>query len=304
MVVRPHHVDTVPPTGYDLATEAAATVRPRRRSPSPKSHRTLIPREHGAYAELLFPMVSVLLGGAPTAATWLLALAAMTCFLANEPVLVLVGSRGSRVKRENQKRARQALLIRGIIAVTTGALGLWMALASARIAVALPLLLGTGVAWMAIRGRERSRIGETLAAAALASIALPLGLTAGLSAAAAAAVTALWLLIALLATASVQLIVYQTRAKTEEARGRARLIRALLLAASLGVLVGAALAPSAMGGPRWIVASVTPIALLVTILAIVKPTARRLRAVGWAFVAANLFCLIAVVAALRMSAGS
>lgn len=261
----------------------------------------MIPREHGAYAELLFPMVSVFLGGSPTAATWLMAVAAGACFLANEPLLVLFGGRGSRARRERGARARRTLLAFGIVALAAGLLAVWQAPPSARLAVALPSLMGAGVGWMAIRGRERSRFGETLAAATLSSIALPLGLTAGLSVGTALAVTLVWLVVALLATAAVQLTVYETRAKAAPKLGRARAMRAVLFVVGLIVVaVGLAL-PFVPGGPGWVVAAAAPVALLVTGIAIAKPTARNLRPVGWSFVVANLCSLIAVVVALRAS---
>ena len=75
------------------------------------AQRKMIPREHGAYAELLFPIVTVFLGGSPTTSTWLLAVGAIACFLANEPLLVLVGQRGNRTKREESDRAKRALLL-------------------------------------------------------------------------------------------------------------------------------------------------------------------------------------------------
>ena len=141
----------------------------------------MVPREHGAYAELLFPMVTVFLGGLPTGSTWLLAIGAIGCFLANEPLLVLVGQRGTRMKREESGQAQRALLVFALVAAGAGLTGIAFAPRPAQLAVLLPVVLGGGLIMMAMQGLERSMFGEGLAATALSSIAVPLGLSAGLS---------------------------------------------------------------------------------------------------------------------------
>ncbi|MEM7137997.1 MAG: YwiC-like family protein [Myxococcota bacterium] len=263
----------------------------------------MIPREHGAYAELLFPMVSVFAGGSPTRATWMMALGAVACFLANEPLLVVFGARGNRMRRDHGERAKRMLGVFAVVALTAGGAGLWWAPPRARVAVALPLLLGAGVAWVAIQGRERSRFGETLAAAALSSVALPLGLTAGLSVTVALTLTAVWLIAALLATAAVQLVVYQTRAKEELELRRARSMRAWLIGLSLGVVVAGAAVLFGTRGAGWISLGIAPVALVVAGVSIAQPTAHQLRSVGWGFVIANLSSLMIVVAVLRVGRG-
>ena len=45
------------------------------------------------------PVATVFLGGSPTMSTFLLALAAIAAFLANEPLLIMVGERGTRLQR-------------------------------------------------------------------------------------------------------------------------------------------------------------------------------------------------------------
>ena len=43
-----------------------------------------------------------------------------------------------------------------------------------------------------------------------------------------------------------------------------------------------------------------PVALAVLLMALLQPTARRLRLLGWSLVAANLLSLIAVVTTLKI----
>ena len=60
---------------------------------------SLLPKEHGAYAELSFPLVTGLALGEPNLASFSLGLAAVLFFLANEPVAVLLGARGEAPQR-------------------------------------------------------------------------------------------------------------------------------------------------------------------------------------------------------------
>jgi hypothetical protein len=264
------------------------------------AQRKMVPREHGAYAELLFPIVSVFLGGSPTTSTWLLAIGAIACFLANEPLLVLVGQRGTRMKREESDRAKRALLIFLLIGLGAGIAGLLLATPAVQYAVGMPLLLGVGLIMLAIQGLERSMIGEALAASTLSSIAIPLGLSAGLGLTPTLAVALIWLLTSLLGTAVVRLTLARTKAKTDQELARVRFNRALLVLVCLAVVVVGVAAPYGSRVGLWVLAAAVPVAVVVLTMAILQPTARRLRLMGWGLVAANLCSLIAVVTTLKI----
>jgi len=264
----------------------------------------MIPREHGAYAELLFPIVTVFLGGSPTTSTWLLAVGAIACFLANEPanepLLVLVGQRGNRTKREESDRAKRALLLFFLVAIGAGVAGLLLATTAVQYAVSVPLLLGAGLMMLAVQGLERSMLGEGLAAATLSSIAIPLGLSAGLGLRATLAVVLIWLVTSLLGTAEVRLTIARTKAKTDEEFARVRFKRALLVLVCLAIIAVGVIAPYGSRVGLWILAAAVPVALVVLAMAALRPTARRLRLMGWSLVAANLCSLIAVVITLKI----
>jgi len=260
----------------------------------------MVPREHGAYAELLFPIVTVFLGGSPTTSTWLLAIGAIAAFLANEPLLVLFGQRGTRTKREESDRARRALLIFGLVALGAGVAGLVLAPTVVQYAVVVPLVLGAALVMLAIQGLERSMVGEGLAAATLSSIAIPLGLSAGLGLTSTLAVALIWLVTSLLGTAVVRLTVARTKAKTDEELARVRFKRALLVLVSLAVIAVGVAAPFGSRVGLWVLAAAVPVAVVVLVLAALQPTARRLRLIGWSLVAANLCSLIAVVTTLKI----
>jgi hypothetical protein len=264
------------------------------------TERKMIPREHGAYAELLFPIATVFLAGAPTTSTVLLAIAAIAAFLANEPLLVLVGDRGTRLQRTESDRAKRALLVFGLVAVGAGIGGVLTAPSAAQIAVILPMLLGGGVFLIAVQGLERSMFGQGLAAAALSSVAVPLGLSAGLSVTASFSVALIWAVTALLGTSIVRLTVARTKAKTKEEKASVAFKRTLLIAACLLVIGVGAAAPFGKSIGLWVLAAAVPVAVVVLIMAVFRPTSHRLRMMGWSLVGASLLSLIAVVTALRV----
>jgi len=264
------------------------------------AQRKMVPREHGAYAELLFPIVSVLLGGAPTTSTWLLAIGAVGAFLANEPLLVLFGQRGTRMQREESDRAKRALLVFSLVALGAGIAGLVLAPTQVQYTIVVPLLLGVTLVMLAIQGLERSMFGEGLAAATLSSIAIPLGLSAGLGRTVTLSVAILWLTTSLLGTAAVRLTVARTKAKTDEDLRRVAFQRGILiLVSSLAIIVGVVGLSGSRDGLS-ILAAAMPVALVVLAVAALRPTARRLRLMGWSLVAANLCSLIAVVTTLKI----
>ena len=264
------------------------------------AQRKMVPREHGAYSELLFPIVTVFLGGSPTTSTWLLAIGAIACFLANEPLLVLFGQRGTRTKREESERAKRALLVFALVALGTGIAGLLLAAPVVQYAVGVPLLLGVALVMLAIQGLERSMVGEALAASTLSSIAVPLGLSAGLDLTSTLAVALIWLVTSLLGTAVVRLTVARTKAKSDEELARVRFERALLVLVCLAVIAVGVAAPYGTRVGLWILAAAVPVAVVVLVMAVLQPTARRLRLMGWSLVAANLCSLIAVVTTLKI----
>jgi hypothetical protein len=69
-----------------------------------ESQTSLLPREHGAYAQLAFPLVTGLGLATPSLPAVALALAAVAFFLANEPVAILLGTRGSGWRRSSGSR--------------------------------------------------------------------------------------------------------------------------------------------------------------------------------------------------------
>src|SRR5579859_6158246 len=69
----------------------------------------LVPREHGAYCEIAVPLLTALWMRPPTFGTVAWTVAAVAAFVSHEPMLVLLGRRGARV-RKLRGRAASILL--------------------------------------------------------------------------------------------------------------------------------------------------------------------------------------------------
>ncbi|HEU4952909.1 MAG TPA: YwiC-like family protein [Holophagaceae bacterium] len=141
-----------------------------------------LPREHGAWAQaaLTLGAATALVPGFPPG-FWAWTGAVVLAFLAHEPLLVLLGQRGARVRSERGGTSALWLGSLGAGAIALGLLGLQGSPLLARKAALLPtlpaLLLLPGI----LRGEEKSLAGEALAALALAGASAPLALRGGAS---------------------------------------------------------------------------------------------------------------------------
>src|SRR3989304_3176825 len=153
---------------------------------------SLLPREHGAYAGIAFPLITALSLGAPTAVQLLWIAGCVAVFLAHEPLLIIVGERGRRSHTALGARARRTAYGLVAIAVATGGLGWWLAAPTARAALILPLALGALLLRLILIHRERSLPGELLACVTLSSGGIPTPLARGASPRAASIAGVVW----------------------------------------------------------------------------------------------------------------
>lgn len=250
----------------------------------------LLPREHGAYAEILLPLVAVLLAGEATIPAVLLAVAACAAFLAHEPATILLGRRGARRREEAREQAMVWLVALVAVGGVGAGLALWQATDPVlRWAVVAPLgLVALSLALLLV-GKERSTAGEIVVACTLASSAVPIGVAAGLSLATSVAIAVVWAVGSALATATVRGIILGAKLTTSWEPEAAIIAAVLVLAAAAGL-------STAEGSPVWLAPALCPLAILSVALGTFAPPPARLRQVGWSFVAANLVTLGIVVA--------
>jgi hypothetical protein len=276
--------------------ETESPARPTRVEAAPGAPaptRTLVPHEHGAYGQLVMPLVTALAVARPTAAALALGAALVVAFVAHESLLVVLGQRGKRALEGDGPRARRVLAILGAAALALGAAGLALAPPRARMALALPIALGAAVAGLVLRRQEKTIAGETLVAAALSSGGLVVALAGGASLRVALACWIAWVLAFAAATLAVQVILVRARSKGRRDPG-------LSHAAATVVLVAGAFAAASGAALPWTAAiAVLPTAALSLAVCLARFSPKRLRELGWAMIGSSALTMLILIAGLR-----
>lgn len=255
-----------------------------------KKQSSLWPREHGAYMELAFPIVSAWIAGAPTVAALALGFGAFAAFLAHEPLLVAVGGRGARRRREDGPRAHARVLWLGVVAAALGGVGLGLAPPLARALSIVPAIGAAIVLWLAARGNERNLGGEITVAVALASVALPVAVAAELSLTDSLAIVAVWAIGQTIGTTAARGVIIRGRDG-----GRCLLIAAI--AAVVATTSAAGLGVAGAVSPVLALAF-APLAAFAVGVALKPPSPKRMHAVGFGLVGGCALTLVLLVTAL------
>jgi hypothetical protein len=252
-----------------------------------RAHRSLLPREHGAYAQIAFPLLSAVCATRWHAAVGGLVLAAVTLFLAHEPALIMLGHRGARALNEDGERAWRRLI--GLVAVAGAAGGLGTALMpfDAQASLALPLLLAAAVIAVVMLKKERTVGGELLVSSALASTAVPVMLSGGISPGHAFGAWLAWTVAFGVSTLSVEAVMAGARAD------RARTLRAWTAAIGSLALFAASFVS------HWLFLAALPVAGIALVVNLSRPSPRRLREIGWSVVGASAAMAALLVPALN-----
>jgi hypothetical protein len=255
--------------------------------------RILVPREHGAYVELVFPLVTALALGGFKLAQLLLAVAAIAVFFAHEPLLVLAGERGRRALGRFKKQAAGLAAVLLFAALTTGAIGLWAAPPGARVAALLPLTFSVLLLPLIFSRREKTLTGEMLVALTLSSASIPVAMAGGVAQAAAVTAGSVWSAIFFLETVTVRAV----RASLQERIHTQGSFRPVFVAGSGAILVaGLAIVTETL--PYLAASAIVPAAVIALAAGWIRLHPRRLRALGWSFAASNVLALVLLLAAL------
>lgn len=248
--------------------------------------RSLWPREHGAYAQLIAPLVSVLLLSRPTTSAVLLAVAAIAAFLSNEPLLVLLGHRGARMRDLEGPRARGRLVLLGTIIAVGGASGLGLApIATLAIAAAVSVPASVLLVF-ACRRQQHSFAGELVAALALPGACAPVAVASGIGAKAAALLWIAWSIGFVASVFGVHRVIARHR--------RAATIVDRELVVALVVLL---ICLGALGRSQPLLLTASPLVAVSALLIAHPPRACRLRAVGVVLVIASIASICVASAA-------
>jgi hypothetical protein len=244
----------------------------------------LIPREHGAYAELGFPLLSGLVLGSPGLASWLLVAAALCLFIANEPLVVLLGARGRRLQQELAVPARRQLALLGGIGAVSGIAALVLAPPVSRWLALVPMAFAAALVPVVLSKNLKTLPGEVVATATFSAMHLPVAAAGGVTGVLLWGTPVMWFVATLVATLSVHAI------KARITGAMPWVVPAATWSARLALLV--ALATWAWI-PEWrtvALATCLPLAVVVVVNRL-SPSPRKLMQVGWTVVAANALAL-------------
>ncbi len=203
----------------------------------------ILPREHGAYAQLGVPLVVALAAGRPGVAAFAFALGAIALFFVHEPLLSLAAELGARA-RSTARAARRL---------------------------------------------EHSLAGELVLSSLLAGAAVPAAMAAGVASELALWMWAAWATGFGVVTCAVHGAVAR-RARHGRDHVRAARVLGPALAVTAGILVAFRPVP---------VVGVIPLVVAAVGIFVARPSARRLRRVGWTLMTATLVAGVWMVIATR-----
>jgi hypothetical protein len=253
----------------------------------------LLPREHGAYAQLGFPLLSGLVLGAPGLASWLFAASAVLLFMANEPLVVLLGGRGKRLQAELAIAARQRLFILAALGAACGLAALWIASLQTRWLALVPLALAACLMPLVLSNQLKNLQGEAVAAAAFSAMHLPVAAAGGVAGTMLWGPPVMWFATTIVANLSVHAIKSRVTGLTPWVVPAATwlALTALLLCAVVWIW-----------SPVWravALAASLPLAGVAVVNGLAFPP-KKLKRVGWTVVGANLLALLVLLVAERM----
>ncbi len=254
----------------------------------------LLPREHGAYGQLLFPIATALVLGDGAAAAFALAIACAAAFVGHEALLTLLGHRGARASREQRRAAIGWLTSCVAVALSAAATSLpWMTPA-ARLSLLLPVAFAVLLVPFIWLRREHSTPGEILAAVGLSSCSVPVALAGGVVVGRALTSWGVFALAFVVATVAVRSIIARVKSARMAEGTTPPSRRAAWFAA--GVIALSSVAAGRGWMPLAAPFALLPVCALAGGLALRPPHPRHLRTIGWSLVTAT--ALTAVVLAV------
>ena len=253
-----------------------------------------LPKEHGAYGQVAFPLVTAFGVAGVSTGGLLVSIAVIAGFLAHEPAAIVLGLRGARARRELGASALQWLGGSLVIGIAAGLAGIVDLDPAARRALAIPAIPAVLLILAMIRGREKSWYGETAAALAFAGVSAPVTMAAGASITVALAVAIPFALLFTATTLAVRVVILRVRgggdARATAATRRATLVVSAVATGVIGAVTVAGWLPSSV-----LMAS-APGLVTAAIVAARPPAPARLRSLGWTLVAISTLTAMIVVA--------
>jgi hypothetical protein len=258
--------------------------------------RVWLPKEHGAYGQVAFPLVAAFGVAGMSTAGALLSVAVIAGFLAHEPAAIVLGQRGARVKRELDTSARTWLAFCLAIGTAAGLAAAFRLDPVARWSLAVPAIPASLLIIAMVNGREKSWFGEAAAALAFAGVCVPIAIAAGASTSVGLAIAIPFALLLTTTTLAVRVVILRVRGggdlRATAATRRATFIVSVVATALIGAFTVAGWLP----GPVLLASA--PGLLTAAIVAARPPAPTKLRTLGWSLVAVSTLTTVIVTATL------
>jgi hypothetical protein len=255
------------------------------------------PKEHGAYGQLAFPLLTSLLVAGVSVGSVFLVVAVVAGFLVHEPLLVALGLRGPRASRELGGAAVRWLAALLVLLALAGVAALRWTDPPSRWTLILPLIPAVYLFAAAATGRGKSTMAEVAVAIAFSLVAVPLSLVGGASIAAGATVALAFAANFVLATLAVHVIIAKVRGGGDP-RTAAAMRRSVYV---LSMLVAAGAIGAAVSGwlPAVPLVSLMPGMIVALWIASNPPPPSKLRTVGWMLVTTSALVAVLLIVTLR-----
>jgi len=253
-----------------------------------KNTPSLAPREHGAYSQLVAPVVAALLAKPPSLAGLCFACAFVSAFYAHEPWLIILGQRGARTERAFAEPARRRLLALASVAALFGIVGLLMANPVARASAVGVGLLAILTALLGKLKQLHSAVGEVWAGVVFASLSIPISLSSNMSPSSAISIAIAWALSFGSGVFAVRAVIARKRTG-KRGKGSWGIFAVLLLQALES---------------RWAIGpalAVLPLTLASLVIIGIVPAPKHLRKIGWALVVLTAISAFLIVVTARVS---
>jgi hypothetical protein len=246
----------------------------------------LLPKEHGAYGQLVLPLATALTTAGPSAGGLLLTISAVAAFIAHEPGALLLGLRGAHARRQLRAAAMPWLAVSAVICLVAGAMAIFIIDRHARWSMLVPLVPATVLAISMTHQAEKSWLGEIAAALAFAGLAVPVSMAAGRPLRTAATIALPFAVLFITSTLAVRTVIVQTRGggntRATDATRRSAFAVTGLGATGLIWLTAAGSLPVAA------LTAAVPGLLTALVIAARPPKPSRLRTIGWTLVTVSV----------------
>ncbi len=245
--------------------------------------RSMMPREHGAYAELLFPLVTGLALGRPGVAAFGFALAAILFFLLYEPVAVVMGARGDYAREKWGPRARRRVASLAVGGSLAGAIAVYSAPPDARLASLVPMACALALVPFVLRRNVKTLPAEILVVATLSGLLLPVAVAGSVSWWVAWVACGVWFVSFSLGTFAVHAVKAITKPLPGDGwKPAASIVLGLV---TIGGAFALAFVPTFAPAPAL---AFLPTAVVTVAAVLLRVHTRHLKRVGWTMAAAQL----------------